>query len=82
LDLERFFVDAGFADVRLEFSAEEDEVPAERYLNQVGAPGRATLLERWQRDFAPGEAERLADFLEGRDIPVRNPYAFVSATRP
>jgi arsenite methyltransferase len=81
-DLERFFVEAGFADVRLEFSAEENVIPAERYLNQVGAPGRPTLLEYWRKEFEPEEVERLAEFLTGRQIPVRHPAALLSATKP
>jgi arsenite methyltransferase len=81
-DLERFFVEAGFAEVRLDFGSEEDEIPAERYLNQVGAPGRPTLLARWREDFEPAEVDRLAAFLEGRSIPVRTPHAFLSATKP
>ena len=80
-DLKRFFVDAGFSDVELKLDADEDEIPAERYLNQVGAPGRPTLLERWREDFSPVEAERLADFLRGRMIPVRHPHAFLSASK-
>jgi hypothetical protein len=81
-DLERFFVAAGFADVRLEFGAEEDEVVGERYLNQVGAPGRPTLLQRWQDDFEPDDVGRLHEFLRERMIPVRFPYVFLTATRP
>ncbi|HEU5279672.1 MAG TPA: methyltransferase domain-containing protein [Gaiellaceae bacterium] len=81
-DLERFFVEAGFADVRLEFTADEDEVPADRYLNQVGAPGRPTLLENWREEFEHAEVERLVDFLAGQMIPVRHPLAFLSAARP
>jgi arsenite methyltransferase len=80
-DLERFFVEAGFAEVNVELGADEDELPAERYLNQVGAPGRPTLLERWHEEFATAEVERLADFLRGRVIPVQTPYAFLSASK-
>lgn len=81
-DLERFFVEAGFADVRLEFTADEDEVPADRYLSQVGAPGRPTVLDHWRDEFEPAEVERLVDFLAGQMIPVRHPSAFLSAARP
>ena len=80
-DLERFFIEAGFAKVNVELGADEEELPAERYLNQVGAPGRPTLLERWHEEFSTAEVERLADFLRGRVIPVRTPYAFLSASK-
>jgi ubiquinone/menaquinone biosynthesis C-methylase UbiE len=80
-DLERFFVEAGFADVTVDFGADEDEVPGERYLNQVGAPGRPTLIERWREEFSADEVERLTDFLRGRLIPVRHPHAFLRATK-
>jgi arsenite methyltransferase len=80
-DLERFFVEAGFVDVHVDFDADEDEVPAKRYLNQVGAPGRPTLLERWHEDFPPEEVDRLEAFLRGRMIPVRNLQAFLSASK-
>jgi arsenite methyltransferase len=80
-DLARFFSEAGFADVRLQFDADEDEVRGDRYLNQVGAPGRPTLLERWREEFAPEEVERLTAFLRDRMIPVRHPQAFLSASK-
>src|SRR5206468_3469527 len=47
-DLERFFVEAGFRDVQVEPGADDHEVRGDRYLTQVGAPGRPTLLERWR----------------------------------
>jgi ubiquinone/menaquinone biosynthesis C-methylase UbiE len=80
-DLKRFFVEAGFAEVELEFAADEDEIPGDRYLNQVGAPGRPTLLERWRDEFSPAESDRLADFLRDRMIPVRHPHTFLSASK-
>ena len=78
-DLERFFANAGFADVALELDTTEYEVQGDRYLNQVGAPGRPTLLERWARDFAPDEVERLADFVRGQTIKLRHTQAFLTA---
>jgi ubiquinone/menaquinone biosynthesis C-methylase UbiE len=80
-DLERFFIEAGFEEVRVDFGVDEDEVRGERYLNQVGAPGRPTLLERWRDEFSPEEVERLAVFLRDRMIPVRTPQAFLSASK-
>jgi arsenite methyltransferase len=80
-DLERFFIEAGFEEVRVDFGVDEDEVRGERYLNQVGAPGRPTLLERWRDEFSPEEVERLAAFLRDRMIPVRTPQAFLSASK-
>jgi arsenite methyltransferase len=80
-DLERFFTAAGF-DVAVELGIDEHELPAERYLNQVGAPGRPTVLERWRAVFAPVEVERLVEFLAGRTIPWRGTHAFVTAVKP
>jgi SAM-dependent methyltransferase len=58
-DLERFFVDAGFTGVSLDLRAGEGEMPAERQLRSVGAPGRRSLLESWERTFTPDVVERL-----------------------
>jgi arsenite methyltransferase len=81
-DLERFFLDAGFADVALELGADEQELAGERVLNQVGAPDRPTLLERWRDAFAADEVERLAAFVAERTFPARFPHAFVRALKP
>jgi arsenite methyltransferase len=81
-DLERFFVDAGLAEVHVASGADEHQIPGERYLNQVGAPGRPTLLERWRAEFAPDEVERLTEFLAPRTIPARFPHAVVSGRKP
>jgi len=81
-DLEGFFLTAGFVDVRLELGADEYDVPGLRYLNQVGAPGRPTLLQRWRDEFEPEAVERLEEFLSGRSIPVRFPHVFLTATKP
>ena len=81
-DLERFFVDAGLAEVQVDSGADEHQIPGERYLNQVGAPGRPTLLERWRAEFAADEVERLTDFLAPRTIPARFPHVFVTGRKP
>jgi arsenite methyltransferase len=81
-DLERFFLEAGFAEVQMDLEADEHEVTGERWLNQVGAPGRPTLLQRWQEHFEPHDVERLAKFLRDRTIPVRFPHVFLTATKP
>jgi arsenite methyltransferase len=80
-DLERFFVNAGFVDVRIDLGANEHQIGGERYLNQVGAPGRPTLLERWRAAFAPDDVRRLTEFLGARTIPARFPYAFVTGRK-
>jgi arsenite methyltransferase len=81
-DLERFFADAGLVDVRVDLGADEQDIPGERYLNQVGAPGRPTLLERWRDAFPEEDVERLAAFLTERTVPARWPHAFVTARKP
>jgi arsenite methyltransferase len=82
VDLGRFFAQAGFADVDVDLVVDEQEVVGERYLNHVGAPGRPTLLERWQQDFAPGDVDRLAEFLNGRTFRVRHVHAYLTARKP
>jgi hypothetical protein len=52
-DLEHFFLDAGFIDVRLEFGADEHQVQGDRFLT-----------------------------LRNRNIPVRYPYVFLTASKP
>lgn len=81
-DLEHFFGDAGLADVTVELGSTEEEVAGSRYLNQVGAPGRPTVLTRWHEEFAPDEVERLVSFLAGRSIPMRVTHAFLTARKP
>jgi arsenite methyltransferase len=81
-DLERFFDAAGFADVRLEHGIDEHRVAGARCLSQVGAPGRPTLLERWQLDFPVEDVERLEAFLRDRLVPLLHPYVFLTATKP
>jgi arsenite methyltransferase len=81
-DLEQFFVDAGLANVAVELDTSEYEVQGDRYLNQVGAPGRPTVLEQWAAEFAPGELERLAAFVRTRTIKLRHTQAFLTAGKP
>jgi arsenite methyltransferase len=81
-DLERFFLDAGFIDVRLELGADEHEVQGDRFLTQVGAPGRPTLLRCLRDEFESEDVDRLEAFLRNRNIPVRYPYAFLTASKP
>jgi arsenite methyltransferase len=80
-DLERFFTEAGFADVVLELDTSEYEVEGERFLTQVGAPGRPTMLRRWAADFAHDEVERLADFVRARRIRLVHTQAFLTASK-
>ena len=81
-DLERFFAEAGFAEVALSLETSEYEVEGDRFLNQVGAPGRPTVLQRWTADFAPDEVERLADFVRARSIKLGHTLAFLTAGKP
>ena len=82
-DLERFFVDAGFSGVSLDLRAGESELPAERQLTSVGAPGRPSLLESWERTFAPDVVERLAAAVrEVGTIRREWPQVYLQATKP
>ena len=78
-DLDRFFADAGFIDVSVELDSQEVDVEGERFLNQVGAPGRPTVLQRWAVDFAPEEVDLLAAFVRARTITLRHTQAFLTA---
>ena len=81
-DLERFFVEAGLADVVVEIGIDESEIEGERYLNQVGAPGRPSLLGRLRAEFSGEEVERVATFLAERSIPMRGEHVFLTARKP
>jgi arsenite methyltransferase len=81
-DLRRFFAQTGFADVELELGTDEHEVTGDRFLNQVGAPGRPTVLQRWAEHFAPDEVERLAEFVRARTVRLRYTHAFLTARKP
>jgi arsenite methyltransferase len=81
-DLERFFAEAGFADVAVALADSEQEVTGDRFLNQVGAPGRPTVLQRWTDDFAAEEVDELAEFVRARTIKLRHTQAFLTARKP
>ncbi|MFL6010683.1 MAG: methyltransferase domain-containing protein [Gaiellaceae bacterium] len=81
-DLERFFAEAGLTDVRVEVGEDGDELGGERFLNQVGAPGRPTVLERWRAAFSPDDVARLAAFVGERRIPVRFAYVYLTGRKP
>jgi len=81
-DLQQFFADAGFIEVVLELSTNEDQVEGDRYLNQVGAPGRPTVLQRWSADFAPKEVGRLAEFVRAQTIRLRHTQAILTGRKP
>ena len=80
-DLARYFHSAGL-DVDVELGSTEEQIEGRQYLNQVGAPGRPTLLERWRTDFAAQDVERLASFLADRSIPTRVEHAYLTARKP
>jgi arsenite methyltransferase len=81
-DLTRFFTQAGLRDVDTQIGVNEEEFAGDRYLNQVGAPGRPTLLERWRREFPPEDVERLVAFVGERTVASRGTHAFLTATKP
>jgi arsenite methyltransferase len=81
-DLQQFFADAEFTDVALELSTSEDQVEGDRYLNQVGAPGRPTVLQRWSADFAAEEVDRLAEFVRAQTIRLRHTQAILTGRKP
>jgi SAM-dependent methyltransferase len=82
-DLERAFVDAGFADVRVDVEMRAMELDAESLLVCAGAPGRAPLLERWRADLGDDVADRLAARVGAHPVAVSRelPRAFLSARK-
>ena len=82
-DLEQAFADAGFTDVRTDRRATEREIPPERTLNVVGAPGRLSLLAAWGKDFPPRAAEQLEAAVRAAG-PIRRtwPAVYLTATKP
>jgi arsenite methyltransferase len=81
-DLERHLADAGLVDLHVEMGVHEQQIPGQRYLNQIGAPGRPSMLERWRAAFPAEDVERLAAFVADRTIPGRFPHAFLTARKP
>jgi SAM-dependent methyltransferase len=81
-DLQRFFVEAGFTDVVVERGADDRELPGDRLMNHVGAPGRPTTLESWRKAFAPEDVDRLVAFVGERTIRTRFPYVLLTARKP
>ena len=82
-DLERFFAEAGFADVKIDFRSWENEITAQRLLTVVGAPGRSTLLDDWQSAFSTHEVGRLVAAVHAH-APVRLnwPQVYLTARKP
>jgi arsenite methyltransferase len=80
-DLASYFHHAGL-EVDIELGVTEEQIEGRQYLNQVGAPGRPTLLQRWRTDFSAEEVERLASFLVDRSIPTRVEHAYLTARKP
>ena len=81
-DLERFFAEAGLEHVHLAIGVDEDELAGERYLNQVGAPGRPRLRDRLETEFGAADAERIATFIAERTVPTRGEHVFLTARKP
>lgn len=82
-DLERFFREAGFDEVVLDMRSDEEELPAERQLTAVGAPGRPSLLEAWGEAFPPRVVEQLADAVRAAGTIRRVwPHLYLHAAKP
>jgi arsenite methyltransferase len=72
-DLERFFEQAGFRDVRVDLRSGETEMAAKRMLTMVGAPGRKSILEVWEHRFAPEQVEELVAAVRAQE-PIRRAW--------
>jgi ubiquinone/menaquinone biosynthesis C-methylase UbiE len=82
-DLERMFSQAGFVDVTADFRSGESEMPAERMLAAVGAPGRLSLLDAWKKDLPADVAERLAAAVRAEGTIHRSwPQLYLAARKP
>lgn len=89
-DLERVFITAGFVDVRSDLQRTEEtryvtDGYLERMLDGVGAPGRPSLLQRWQETFAPEEIQTLVSFLRtliGQLLTFRRAVLYLFGTKP
>jgi arsenite methyltransferase len=82
-DLERLFHDTGFDDVSVDFRIGESELPAERQLNAVGAPGRLSLLDAWRGAFPADAVEQLQAAVRAAGTVRRAwPQVYLRATKP
>ena len=82
-DLERFFVEAGFADVYLDVRRGESEQLAESWLTVVGAPGRKAVLQVWQERFSTDDFEALARVVRAQDtLRLACPQIYLTARKP
>ena len=76
-------VDLAVEDPGEEWLVTEESVDAR--LDAHGAPGHATLRERWQAAFSPAEVDALVAHLKGlagTTVTFRRPQLFLSARRP
>ncbi len=89
-DLEQTFTRAGFIDVHSDLQWREEthhltDEYLERMLHGIGAPGRPSLLQRWQGAFVPKEVQTLVSFLRtliGRSLTSRKVVVYLSGTKP
>jgi arsenite methyltransferase len=82
-DLERYFVDAGFDDVRLDLRPGESEQAAERWLTVVGAPGRKPVVEVWEDRFPAKEFEALLRVVRAEGtLQLAWPQLYLTAVKP
>ena len=82
-DLERFFLEAGFGDVRLDLRPGESEQSAERWLTVVGAPGRKPVLQVWEERFPADEVEALVRVVRAQGtLRLAWPQLYLTAVKP
>ena len=82
-DLGRFFVEAGFAEVNVDFRSWEQEIAAERLLTGIGAPGRSSLRADWGCEFGAEDVKQLVAAVHAQS-PVRLnwPQVYLTASKP
>jgi arsenite methyltransferase len=82
-DLARIFAAAGFDDVHLDRRPGETQVPAERWLTAIGAPGRKAVLDVWRERFSPEQADRLIETVRAHGfLDLAWPQLYLTARKP
>lgn len=83
-DMERWFREAGFAELSSQVEAPAQTVRPDSVLFGVGSPGSPKLVDAWAGSFTEQEIERLAGAVRdaGETLTVYWPALYLTAARP